>query len=277
MIRTDRQAALFQAFKYVVYALLAINVLLFGLDDWFASDVTFADGVSAAQFVEAFSATVDTAAWVLLLLLFELETSVLDDQQIRGKTKWVLHGVRAICYAFIVWAFWGYCAKLLLFLDANAVAGVTSLCALAADGWSFVVTLDEYVAIDAVNCAALSQSVAFWQIGDVGLVADDAGLRTTRWLAWTDVINAGTWLLVVTVLEIDVWLQTRGRFEGAIFRTSYAAKALLYTVLLGAAVFWGLEGDFLDFWDAFLWLLAFAFIELNVFDWHQEKADTAQS
>ena len=26
----------------------------------------------------------------------------------------------------------------------------------------------------------------------------------------------------------------------------------------------------MDFWDAFLWLVAFVFIELNVFEWRQE-------
>jgi hypothetical protein len=30
------------------------------------------------------------------------------------------------------------------------------------------------------------------------------------------------------------------------------------------------SGDFLDFWDAFLWLVAFIFIEMNIFTWHSE-------
>jgi hypothetical protein len=42
-----------------------------------------------------------------------------------------------------------------------------------------------------------------------------------------------------------------------------------------AAVYWGFEGDFVDFWDAFLWLVAFFFIELNVVEWRQES-QTAQ-
>jgi hypothetical protein len=31
-----------------------------------------------------------------------------------------------------------------------------------------------------------------------------------------------------------------------------------------------MKGDFIDFWDAFLWLVAFVFIELNIFNWNQE-------
>jgi hypothetical protein len=49
----------------------------------------------------------------------------------------------------------------------------------------------------------------------------------------------------------------------------------VYGVLFLAAAYWGYAGDFLDFWDAFLWLFAFIFIELNVFDWQQETAHGA--
>jgi hypothetical protein len=63
--------------------------------------------------VQVFAATIDTAAWVVLLLLFELETYVLDDRRIRGGIKLALHGVRGVCFIAIVYAFTGYCAELL--------------------------------------------------------------------------------------------------------------------------------------------------------------------
>ena len=46
--------------------------------------------------------------------------------------------------------------------------------------------------------------------------------------------------------------------------------AVLYSILFLAAVYWGVKGDFVDFWDAFLWLVAFVFIEMNVFEWRAE-------
>ena len=53
-------------------------------------------------------------------------------------------------------------------------------------------------------------------------------------------------------------------------------KLVLYTTLLGAAIYWWFFSDFLDFWDALLWLAAFIFIELNLFQWQAEtKAETA--
>ena len=80
---------------------------------------------------------------------------------------------------------------------------------------------------------------------------------------------------MVLVLEIDVRLQEHGRFEGWALRISNVSKFVLYFVLLIAAVYWGVNGDFVDFWDAFLWLVAFVFIELNVFEWHQEAREEA--
>ena len=50
------------------------------------------------------------------------------------------------------------------------------------------------------------------------------------------------------------------------------SRDFFYLVLLGAVAYWGVKGDFLDFWDAFLWLLAFVLIELNVFQWHGESS-----
>ena len=47
-------------------------------------------------------------------------------------------------------------------------------------------------------------------------------------------------------------------------------QARVYSAEQILAIYWGVKGDFVDFWDAFLWLVAFVFIELNVFEWRQE-------
>ena len=101
------------------------------------------------------------------------------------------------------------------------------------------------------------------------------GQESTIALAWLDVINSAVWLLVVIVLEIDVRLQERNQYEGAALYVSNAIKVVLYALLLLAAIYWGMNGDFVDFWDAFLWLVAFVFIELNVFEWRQESHEKA--
>ena len=270
---TINSSAFFQFFKYTVYVLLAMNVYWFFDEETAAATLQFSNGVDAADLIEAFSATIDTAAWVVLLLMFELETFVLEDQQFTKPVTWSLHGLRALCYLFIVYAFYGYIQNLTFLYETTALAGISDLCSLLPDQWSWAVTLDEYADITASNCAAFSDTSAFYQFKDMAAVVDSEGLKEIRYLAWLDVINAAVWLLVVLVLEIDVRLQEHNRFEGLALKSSNAAKVLLYALLFLAAVYWGLKGDFVDFWDAFLWLVAFVFIELNVFEWRQEDQE----
>ena len=68
-------------------------------------------------------------------------------------------------------------------------------------------------------------------------------------------------------------LQLRDRLTGAVMKAAAWIKGVFYLVLFGCAAYWGYDGTFLDFWDAFLWLVAFIFIELNLFQWHGETAE----
>ena len=268
---TINSSTLFQFFKYAVYVLLAMNIYWFFDEETAAAALQFANGVGIADLIEAFSATIDTAAWVVLLLMFELETYVLEDSQFTKATAWTLHGLRVLCYTIIVYAFYGYIANLTFLYETTTLSEVADICSLLPDPWTWAVTLDEYAAITTANCGAFSDASVFYQFKDMMAVVDTQGLTDIRYLAWVDVVNAAVWLLVVLVLEIDVRLQERNRFEGLALKSSNAAKIVLYSLLLLAAIYWGFEGAFVDFWDAFLWLVAFVFIELNVFEWRQEE------
>jgi len=266
---------LFQLFKYTVYALLALNVYWFWREEFLAAIVQFPNGVGPSDLIDAYAATIDTAAWVVLLLMFELETYVLEDHQFSRRVTWTLHAVRILCYSFIVYAFYGYIVNLTSLLHFSQLSGVSDLCSLVGNGWSYAIDLDEYTQISAANCATFSDAGKFLKYDGILAVVDADGFGAIKNLAWVDVLNAGVWLLVVLILEIDVWLQDRDRLEGAALRVSNAFKAVLYSSLLVAAIFWGVKGDFVDFWDAFLWLVAFVFIELNVFEWRQEVNESA--
>lgn len=263
----------YQAFKYAVYCLLAYNIFLFFMDDYAASAHTFRNGIALTEIVEAFSATVDTAAWVLLLLLFELETFVISDEKLNGLTKWSLHGVRALCYLLIIYAWYGYIVKLQLMLNASP-AEIVDTCSLIGTNFTYIQTLDEYQPIDANICQALNAGSLF-QINGTEIITTEASLAETQRLAWVDVINATDWLLIVAILEIDVYLQLKGKLTGNARKLSQIIKSVLYFTLFINAIYWGIKGDFLDFWDAFLWLVAFIFIEMNIFEWHKETGEQA--
>lgn len=264
---------LFQFFKYGVYALLTLNVYLFFAEEWAAASHRFAGGMRPGDIIEGFAASIDTAAWVVLLLMFELQTSVLSDENMTRRMTLTLHALRALCYVVIVYAFFGYLAKLLFLFGAAPLSSLGDLCSLAGQQWAYAIDFDEYAVITADNCAVFSSAGSFYRLPGLDAVVDPAGLTEITRLAWVDVINSGVWLLVVALLEIDVRLQERMRLTGLALRASNSAKYVLYSILLLAAIYWGVKGDFIDFWDAFLWLVAFVFIELNVFEWRKETEE----
>lgn len=272
---TISRATIFQLFKYAVYSLLTLNIFIFGREEYLAAFVQFPNGIDVANIIDAYASTIDTAAWVVLLLMFELETFVLDERHFTPTTTLLLHGTRILCYAFILYAFYGYIVNVFFVYNVVPLANVSDLCALASDHWSYAIDLDEYTDISAANCTTFSEYSSFMQLGILSAVVDLPGLLEIQRLAWVDVINAGTWILIVIVLEIDVRLQERNQLEGMALAISTVLKIAFYSILFLCAVYWGFKGDFVDFWDAFLWLLAFFFIEMNVVEWRHEEAGQA--
>lgn len=80
---------------------------------------------------------------------------------------------------------------------------------------------------------------------------------------WLDAANTGLWIAVVVLLELgvrrpDIVAAHRVRFR--------AAAAALYAGLTAIALVWLARGEVFDAYDAALWLVAFATIEMNVLD-----------
>lgn len=264
----------FRLFKYTVYALLALNIWLWFLDDYEASAHIFVDGVTWRNLVEAYSATVDTFAWVILLLLFELETAVISDEKLEGGLKWLLTAIRAVCYFFICYSFYGYLAKYGLVTSAVPFS-VADVCSLVGTDFTYVDSLDDYFPLTPEVCQVM-QGQSLLQLPGTQVIGTTDQMQLAQALALTDVINAGDWLVIVALLEIEVLLQLKDLLTDRMLRASKGIKAALYTVLFGCAVYWGIDGSFLDFWDAFLWLVAFIFIEMNIFEWHAETTEPQQ-
>ncbi len=262
---------IFQIFKYSIYSLLALNVYLFFADEWIAANHLFMDGVAVEDIFQAFSASIDTAAWVVLLLLFEMETYVLSDSQVR-RHRWSLHGIRFLSYFFILLSYQGYWAKSLDLYEVTPIQAV-SACELVDHETVYMLTLDEFADLTGDNCQELPTEGGFVQLNDTDIISDAVALWDARALAWVDVFNASLWLLIVVMLELDVWMQLRDKQSRVYDLASGASKIILYSGLLIAALYWGWAGAFIDFWDAFLWLVAFVFIEMNVITWREESEE----
>ncbi|HEV7820055.1 MAG TPA: hypothetical protein VGO84_02675 [Burkholderiales bacterium] len=76
-----------------------------------------------------------------------------------------------------------------------------------------------------------------------------------------DAINTGLWIAVVVLLELEV------RHPHAVKRYRLwfsAAASVLYAALGVLVLAWGWRREWFDAYDALLWLLAFATIEMDV-------------
>ena len=258
----------FTIFKWLIYILLAWNGFQFLQEDLAASAETFGNTITWRNIVEAYSAFIDTSAWLVLLLVFEFETAIIPDEYLQGGLKWFLLVVKAVCYFFIVYAFYGYLSKYVVITDLVAF-NIADVCSLAGTDWNYVVNLDDYPPIDALTCSTL-QGQELLQISGMEIIGTRQAFDSAWGLAVIDIINAGTWLIIVMLLEVEVWMQLRDGLTDRLLSLSKYLKGFFYFVLFVAAAYWGFEGSFLDFWDAFLWLVAFIFIELNIFQWHEE-------
>ena len=138
---------------------------------------------------------------------------------------------------------------------------------------SYMIEIDEYASLTSETCRQAGIAPYFVNEADKILAADKVYADAIL-LGYTEVTNAGTWMLVVVVLWIDVFLQLRGKLTDKYHRYSTYVKVLLYLILITAAVIWGIYGNFMDFWDAFIWIAAFFFIELNLMQWQEETEGT---
>lgn len=78
---------------------------------------------------------------------------------------------------------------------------------------------------------------------------------------WLDAANAWLWIGVVAVLE----LQLRAPLFVARHRSTFAgASLILYGALATVALSWLVRGEWLDGYDALLWIAAFALIEMDL-------------
>jgi hypothetical protein len=78
---------------------------------------------------------------------------------------------------------------------------------------------------------------------------------------WLDAANIGLWIAVVALLELEV------RYPALVSaqRTRFAAAAVaLYCGLAILVLVWLWRSEWFDAYDAALWLIAFATIEVNV-------------
>ncbi|MEM8814336.1 MAG: hypothetical protein AAGE85_00770 [Pseudomonadota bacterium] len=259
-----------QIVKWTVYTLLIVNFGFYIWEDVNRAIHTLHAASTLFDWTTEFATTIDTLAWFTLLLMFELETYLLDDAQWKRWVERTVHGLRLLCYAMLLHTVVAYGDTVRKYTPTLPVTNAAELCDLADDGVSFVYNL-EYTEVTADNCSTLSGESEFFKLGSKDpLVSTFAGLELARDLAWADMIEVLVWLVIVLSIEKVVRLQGRGVTGGRLMSTLNVAKLVSYGILFVLAVYWAGLGHWLYTWDTFLWVAGFAVIEMNVSEWRDE-------
>ncbi len=257
-----------QLIKWTVYILLLFNWGFYFWEEWVISGHTLRQGGTFLEWTEAFATSIDELGWFGLLLAFELETYVLDDDAFdRPKVKWSVYGLRMVCYLLIAHTI---LARTTTVMDVEVVTlsnEYTNVCQLVGKdmSWGDNFYYDE---ITQENCAGFTEDERLYFIEPM-VITDHQGFATEKKMTWLDLFEAITWLLIMFTLEVAVWLQNREITGGTLMLLSHLGK-LLYGFLFFAAGYWVYRTHWVYAWDELLWIVGFWAIERNLSEWRDE-------
>ena len=261
------------AIKYTVYIGLLFNFGRFIWDDYWAMQAALPPDASLDDYLTQFATSIDMLGWVGLVFLFELETYAVPDEKWTAWLAGVIRVLRIACYLLIAHGAYGYTAETLEYYDLHPVEGVTSICQLADQGESMQISVFEYEEITSENCASLSDQSEFFTVANEVAILDWSILHHVRFQEWVNIVNAYVWLIVVWLIEVEVFMQNRDRFGSKTLNRVRVVKTLFYLVLIGIMLIWFFTGYYLYSWDAFLWIFGFWAIELNLAEWEMQRKE----
>jgi len=265
-----------QGVKWTVYTLLLINFVYYIFEDWDRASHVLHGGSTFLDWTAEFANSIDESAWFLLLLMFELETYVFEDKDLKGWLAHTVRGIRLACIVLIAHTIFAYADTVMDYLPTVPVENISTLCDLTDEDVSYVYNLD-YTEVTSQTCAGLSTATEFYWVADDPVVTDLAGLKLERDLAWVDLAEAVIWLLILLAIEVIVRMQSHGVTGGKLMSTLNRVKFLLYAILISFGVYWAWLSHWLYLWDELVWIGGFAAIEMNVSEWREEIIEKGEA
>jgi len=85
---------------------------------------------------------------------------------------------------------------------------------------------------------------------------------------WLDVANSALWFALIALLESEVrWPEKVFKFR----QGYWLATVIVFAGLIAMVMVWAWQSAWLDVYDATLWIIAFASIEVDIFQLFQRK------
>ena len=255
--------------KAALYALLLANFGFYLIEDWSRTSFSLTDAASFYDWVREFNTSLDEVAWFTLLLIFELETYVLDESGWSPGLARIVLLIKLITFCLIGHTLYVNFTALTEILGPVSASAVSDLCELTDTGQSWLFNLD-YTLITSETCDVLPQAPQYWEIPGEPVVTSSAGLDLARRLAWCDFIETAAWLSVGAAMEAAIRITDRGVTSGYAVTVLGGLKFGLYALILALGIYWAYRGHWVYLWDEVLWIFGFAFLEVNLDGWRDE-------
>ena len=261
-----------QMFKWTVYFLLSVNFGFYIADDWQRATLTLTAENTLFQWLGEFATSIDESAWLILILMLELETYVFEGKRLSRWTSVLMQSVRLVCFLMIAYTIFAYGQYLYKITPTVPVESVSSLCELTNQHVFFTSNL-EYTAVTEETCRQLSSDSSFFWVNGTTVVTDTSGLALERRMARMDVADVSIWIIIILLIEVVLRMQDRGISGGRVISAFNRTKAVGYGLILGIGVFWANLSHWLYLWDAILWVGGFTAIEMNLSEWRGEMGE----
>ena len=255
--------------KAALYTLLLLNFGYYLVEDWSRTSFSLTNAASFYDWVREFNTSLDEVAWFTLLLIFELETYLLDESGWTPRAARIVVMIKLITFFLIGHTLYVNLLALMEILGPVAPSAASDLCDLADTGRSWLFNLD-YTSITVQTCDALPRTDQYWEIPNEPVVTSTAGLELARTLAWCDFMETAAWLSVGAAMEVAIRITDRGVTSGLVVTALSWLKFGLYALILALGVYWAYCGHWVYLWDEVLWIFGFAFLELNLDGWRGE-------
>lgn len=266
---STRQRLTFRLVKYAFYAMAAAAFFPFLAADLQSASETYVEGINLGNVTGALSGAIDHAGWVVLVLALELQTAWLAGRWLNRRNIALLAAVRAVCYLLILSAYSGYTNDYIQHSQFVSYDG-DDFCALADSDYSFLEAISEYSPITDKMCGELAGQDIYLMTG-TKILATDESRRYTKNSGLIDILNSGVWIIIVVIIEVEIFMRLAGAMNPTLVRDSRYIKAPLYLLLLIIAIYWSFDGFLSDTLDAYMWIIIFGFIEYNLHTWHPHK------
>jgi hypothetical protein len=175
----------------------------------------------------------------------------------------------------LVYAAYGYAAALVDTYHYDPIESKPA-CYFANTNFAYVNLEARPIELTHENCGAFAGKKILKSPKD-NLIATQANLMALQKLSWVDVFNASAWLLVVLLFQVEVSLDLANKLTRHRLVILLTSKGAAYLVLLVCAIYWTAYSAFIDSWDAWLWLLAFILIDLNMLGLDESQNQNASA